>query len=458
MVSEHPMSKRVLIVSWHFYPDTAIGARRISELAISLAGRGCTVTALTGRSRSPETSDALKTRLGDMVQIPVNEPVKPLDIVLHWLLGAIRSRRPNTGSGTASDTVAPRTDPYPDAPPHEPLTARLKRYFHSTDALFDSNKGWIVLACLRLIVLRPGRRFDLVISSGPPMLVHLVANVARRLFRARWVVDLRDPWGDNQGISAETRSGFRTWAERRAERRCLQAADRVVCASPGIARQVENHYPHLGQRISVIMNGYDGPGPDPDDPSPTGHLRILFAGMLYFNRNPFPFLEAMDAFLQQPEVERDKVSLHMVGACDRWQQIDVGAWVVSRGLDDCVHIEPPVDSVVIRKRMAEANVLLNFAQGQPNQIPGKTFDYFATGRETLLVSEPDSDSSTVVRKSGLGRVVPPDDPEAIRNTLTALYRHYVQERRGFTPSSETVAPYNRSFQNDLFAALIDGLA
>jgi hypothetical protein len=180
----------------------------------------------------------------------------------------------------------------------------------------------------------------------------------------------------------------------------------------------------------------------------------LYAGSLYFNRDPFPLLEAVRDLVNSPGVERERVCFSLVGDCRHWNGQDLAAWVRAEGVEDCIRLLPRVAPTAVRAMMAEAEVLVNFAQGQPDQIPAKLYDYLASGREMLLIAEAHSDAARVARESGAGRIVEPTEVAALRAVLVELYTFYVERGLSFAPEERTIGKYSRDYQNGRFMELL----
>jgi hypothetical protein len=102
-----------------------------------------------------------------------------------------------------------------------------------------------------------------------------------------------------------------------------------------------------------------------------------------------------------------------------------------------------------------ANVLVNFAQGQPVQIPGKVYEQIASGKELLVIAEADSDTARLCREAQTGAIVEPDDGAALLRTVKRLYQFYVVEGRAFAAADGTAQRYSRGGQNRLYATLIE---
>lgn len=438
------MARRVLILSYHFYPSAAVGAKRVSELALALAAAGWTVTAVAA---PPDREEGVDAGLGEWVRTLDVRRVPAPPKLLPRLLALRRHLRPRVAPAAAA--AAPGATPRSASP-----LRTAKRYFLSLELLFDANKIWLLLVLLRLLTLRPGHRFDLVLSSGPPMSTHLAGRFAKGLFGARWVVDLRDPWIGNAMDPPEARSRLKTRLEEAAERRCLHAADLVVCASPGVVARIEGRHPDLPRSLEVVYNGYDGE-PAPPCIRPRGRLSFLYAGTLYFNRNPFPFLEALKAACVRPEVDPGRVTFTLVGHCQAWGGRRLADWVAENHMEEQVRVLPPVGFRELPALVAEADVLVNLAQGQPDQIPAKVFEYIGWGREILTIAEVDSDTARLVRRTGCGRVVEPDDREGLAAAVRDLYRRYVVEGVAYEPDRALIAGCSRAAQTRRYLDLID---
>lgn len=425
---------RILIVSYHFYPAPEMGARRASELALMLESLGVDVTVLSGWPRTVDPLLGERIRSIDVERVWTPRPI--LDRMLRvWRR---REKRPTA----VAENEGGVTEVRPSTP------SFLRRHYRAAEELHDRRKLWGLLACSRGILHRLRTRYQAVISSGPPMAAHLVACEIARAHKANWIMDMRDPW------VPEELDGGPLWAaaaERAAERRCVGAADRVVCASPGIQEVLCQRYPKLAEKFEVVMNGYDWSS----DVSPVmGRLSLLYAGTLYAGRNPFPLLEALAEFAEEAGVDRSRIAFTLVGHCREWQGVEVQGFVDERGLADVVTIRPPVGSAEMRALIESSHVLVNFAQGQRHEIPGKTFEAIGAGRYLLTITEEDSNTAELVRQAGIGRIVPPDDKTGIRDVLRELYDAYVCRGIDLCPDRQRLARYSRAAANRRFLDII----
>lgn len=447
------MKKSALILSYHFFPAATIGGKRPTELARRLRDEGFQVTAVVSRSKAIGTST--KDDYCDGIRVVYLPQIPSVEDSLFKLFGKLRKpanqARSDSAGGASRGTTA-----QPAAGKTETIGKRIQRHFHAIKLTLGIGKAWGLMAFFRILWMRIGGRFDVVISSGPPMIAPITAALVTKFFSGKYVIDLRDPWEADPGKFAVYRSRFRQRLESAVREKCLRAADLIVCASPGIRRTVVASLPELSDKTRVILNGYDTPDVVPDN-APEGMLRIIFAGTIYFNRNPLPLFEALQELVNNPATNRSLVRLDLYGDCRSFGDIDLGNWLAAHHLQDCVKLNPPVSFEEIQRQIASSNVLLNFAQGQANQIPAKTYEYLIAGKQTLTITETDSDTAAIIRESGCGLIVAPDDHAGLRMIMQDLYDFFVHDSKRFEPVSTNHERFSRAFQNDRYVEALSDL-
>jgi glycosyltransferase involved in cell wall biosynthesis len=446
------MTMRVLFFVQHFYPSREIGARRPSELAKYLVARGHHVDVLCASTTTPwdETQrESLPT--AEITQVPVPPKLLP------GLLQAYKRLKSRLRSGATqrSDSSAPPgsgTAPRPAAG-----VSTLKRWYFSLETLYAGLKLWTV-ACVAPAWSKLGRgKYDLVITSCPPMNTALVVRLMRALRRGRfrWIVDLRDPFlGPHL---ASNTSGLRRGLERWAERTCMKNCDAIVVTTPGLGEDVKSRYPQAAGKIHVVYNGYDGEPNFLPPPPPGRTVRLLSAGTIYFRRDPRPLLDALKMALANSGLPPDAFHLTFLGSCENPTREVLLQWIADRGLSHAVEIHPVVPPREVEGFVQQAHILVNFAQEQGIMVPAKTYEYIASGREVLTITEPDSETARIVARAGCGPATLPD-AGAMAGILLDFYRRYVVDARPYSPDPEVARGFSRAGQNREMLKICEGLA
>lgn len=455
---------KILFVSYHFRPSLLVGARRPTATVDGLISRGHKVTVLRGvlpRLPSDIDSDDFEIRYVDVKILP-----KKRSRIINFVKSILKPGqldKPETSSATTElsrdSQVESKTISFVSVRGFLTETIALLR---GVDGSIQYRKYWLLVAMIKLLPSVLFKRHDLVIASGPPMASFLCGWLAAILSRSPLLFDYRDPWylyGESEHAELDSSNThaltgkFENWMARRSVARCSA----VITASNGIRRHLIESLGVSSERIHVVPNGFDKDALVTAAP-PKGSLEILYAGSLYWNRNPFPFLEALSRFVSRQHVDRDRVRLRMVGHCEYWNGVELVPWLKDHGLEDVVTIGPYVAPEMIRHFTEESNLLLNFAQGQPRQIPAKSFEYIAAQRFTLVLAEENSDVARLFSDVDCGRVVSPNDTDAIEEVLGEIYLEVTLDSDTATTFDSTdVDRFSRETQVDRFAQIINKL-
>jgi glycosyltransferase involved in cell wall biosynthesis len=281
----------------------------------------------------------------------------------------------------------------------------------------DASVTWNLTAIPAAIRIVRNEGIDAVITTSPPGSIHFVGAAVKRATGARWLADLRDPLVANQHRRADTTATrARQATNERLARLVARQADAVSCVSEAIAdemRALDSRGP-----VRTIANGCDF-----DDFAglvyePTARFRITHAGSFFGKRDPKPFLQALaDSGLD--------VEARFVGdlrAADR-------EWADGLGLGDRLRLVPyaPRSEALHLQRDSEALLLLVPDAGGRGKgvLSGKVFEYLAAGRPILAVVPPDGAAADLIRETGAGVVVAPDDVAGIRAALEELHGRFV---------------------------------
>lgn len=264
---------------------------------------------------------------------------------------------------------------------------------------------------------------DAVITTSPPLSMNLIGAGVKRLTGVPWVADQRDSLVLN--------------ADRRFERKTVQAKEKAL---EGVVRMVARRADGIvavSEAIADELRGFDPAGPvrvipngcDFDDFAgleyrPGERFRITHTGSFFGKRNPRAFLSALAAS------GLDDVVARFVGD---FRSVD-REWVQELDLGDRLELLDylPHRRAVELQRDSEANLLLlPEAAGRGKVVPsGKIFEYLAAERPILAAVPTDGAAAKLVRETGAGVVVAPDDEKAIREALIGLHARWRAGRLG----------------------------
>ena len=444
----------VLIIGYHFPPDASAGALRWQKFAKYLPDHGYRPHVLT----IPESDVAARddSRLADVRAAEVHRTAafpNPREAALRSRAALLRLFGRQATLQRFEQADARLSFAEKDRAANDRL-ASARRALLSLCWLPDAHLGWLPPAFWRGVSLCRRHRFTAMISSGPPHTAHLVGLALKRACHVRWLADFRDPWTTNPGKPAFVRSALSDRLETAMERAVVRAADRVIAVNDRLRESLARaHAPEPASKFVTIANGFDGlematlPAAEPTDV-----FTITHVGTLYYRRSPLGVLRAVASLIEERTVARQDIRVRFIGATADGNHVeDV---VAALGLGAVVETQGPVPHPQALAAMRGSDLLLLLAQGQPDQIPAKAFEYLAAGPPTLAITE---DGATADLIHASGGVVCADDPQQIRTALLeALHRRRDMGKDSATDRQRIAAAYDhRRLVVDL-AALLNG--
>jgi glycosyltransferase involved in cell wall biosynthesis len=376
-------SRRLLLVVYPYPPMPNVGANRWLAAGKYLERLGHKVTVVTTSAfgRLPDDETRRVVRTGDLNAAPA----------LRNLL-----RRPPLAALSDGQSAV-------DKPPPTLLTRTIV-----PDPYVVSWTPMALRAARRIIRLYP---VDCIVTSGPHESTHLVALGLGR-HRPAWVADFRDGW-----TFEPLRPPFPTSAQRaldrRLERAVVRSADAVVGATPPIADDLSRRF---RVETAYIPNGWD-PDLEPGDVEPTVELdsdriTLVHTGSMSTRADPRPLFEALGRLARTDPQAADRLELVLAGRlspsdASLVQRAPAGVRVRHVGM-------LPREQALLLQRRAAALLLLTSRHS--SEATGKLFEYLAAGRPILALADGNV-AARIVRETGTGLTVAPDDVDGIATAL-----------------------------------------
>lgn len=311
----------------------------------------------------------------------------------------------------------------------------------------DPRVFWVNPSVKFLTDLAKNGQFQAVITTGPPHSMHLIGLELKRKTGLPWIADFRDPWSQWEFLDTLPMTSLIRRKHQQLEQSVLKEADAVLTISPTFQRDLGK----LGHRkIDLLTNGYD-PADIPAGFSPKakepGKLHLVYSGIIDAIRNPIPLMKAMKA---EFEGNKEQVEWTFVGKVSEQVQnyVKSDSWLNSH-----IHFAGYVAHSEVFGFYAKADALvliLTDTKNAQGNIPGKLFEYLATGVPVLALGDPNGDSALILRDAGAGTVLAHTDQSAIQKQLRSLF-----QSSGVIAKAKGLENYSRKNLSVQLAKLLD---
>lgn len=405
---------RVLILTYYWPPAGGSGVQRWLKFAKYLGDYGWDLVVYT--ASNPEAPAYDPTLLRDVP--PQAKVVKRMCIEPHGLFRLLTGSREGLGAGFASGGKTKSS-----------LIYRASMWLRANLFIPDARALWIGPSVRYLTKYLTTNPVDLVISTGPPHSMHLIALKLNERLGIKWIADFRDPWTNIDYFQALKLTPFALKKHFRLEKKVIATADCVVVVSSRMRDEFEQLSP---KRIELITNGYDEmdfpstPALDPD-------FSITHVGTLPANRNCTALWEALANLVKIDSEFASRLRLNLVGKVDTEvirsiEELGLRKFCTLHG-----YLSHP-EGVATMQRSRVLLLIVNDSANSSGILTGKVFEYLGAKRPIMALGPPHGDVDLFLAQTQAGRLFPFNDMEAILEGLKLYWHEYRKPSSPFMPT------------------------
>jgi glycosyltransferase involved in cell wall biosynthesis len=316
----------------------------------------------------------------------------------------------------------------------------------------DARRFWINPASRFLEKYLENNPADLIVSTGPPHSMHVIAMKVAQRTGLPWIADFRDPWTNIDFYQELKLTGRADKKHRRLEIEVLSDATAITVVSRSMVDDFSRIVP---REYQVITNGYDEADTSGDKaPALDTRFSIAHIGTLSGSRNPLSLWKVLGEMVSgSPEFARD-LEIKLVGKVD----YSVIRSIENNGLTPSLNRIEYLPHNEVIKCQQQSQVLLLVINTTPNSkmiLTGKLFEYMAARRPVLCIGPVDGDAAKVISETHCGEPAAYDDMAGIKSVVTNFYQKYKQGN--LEVSGTGIGQYSRKALTSSMAALMDRL-
>jgi len=394
------MKKRILLISYYWPPAGGGGVQRWLKMSKYLPEMGYDLTVYTpSNGEAPVVDESLVSEVHPdikVIQTPIWEPYS----LYKKLTGRKKSEK--VYSGFITDKK-------------EGWTQKLSVFIRGNFFIPDARKFWIRPSITFLIKYLKTNPVDVIISTGPPHSMHLIALGVTKEINIPWIADFRDPWTN---IDFYDQLRLSSWADskhKKLEQKVLSNATKVVTVSHNWAID----FKRLSNRedILVIPNGFDHTDFEGERVELSPTFTLCHIGSMNKDRDPKALWGVLKKLVDAKKLE--SLEIRLIGQVDHsiFHSIEVN------GLTPYLKHIPFMSHDLVITEIRKASVLLLPINDTPNSagvIPGKLFEYMGANRPILGIGPIDGDSAKILAETHAGVMIGYSDTDSIETELLRL--------------------------------------
>ena len=336
--------------------------------------------------------------------------------------------------------------------PYELYKKFLRRSGHSKEAVEVNpvnaqNKSFAQKAAMwvrgnlfrpdpRCLWIRPSVKFlkkyleehpvDLIVSTGPPQSMHMIGRLLSKETGLPWIADFRDPWTKIFYFKHLSMTKATERWHQKMERKVLDEASAVVAVSPLVQQEFQSM---TRTHVELITNGYDECDfPDMKDTGATGgpdkDFVITHTGLFAADGNPTLLWDVLSEMCAEDSAFKKALKIRLIGKTDTQILEAITESGLKDNLTDLGY--QPHGTAVEEQR--SASILILPLRKEPEYkavLPGKLFEYLASGRPVLGIGQPDGAMSMILNKTNTGVVVDWEDKISMKKYIDDCWKAHL---------------------------------
>ncbi len=402
--------KKVLIITYYWPPSGGSQVLRWLKFSKYLPGLGWEPVIYTPENPEPQERDnsLIKEIPGNITIIkrPIWEPYRFYRI--------LRKKRRDERISTA----------FISEKKSNIIIDKVSNFIRSNFFIPDARKFWIKPSFRFLKKYLGNNKVDLVVSSGPPHSMHIIALLLKKEFNIPWIADFRDPWTNIDYYKELLLTSGADRKHCRLEKEVLMTSDCVLVVGPTMNQEFKK----AGAKMVITLtNGFD------DYKLPEGknkHDRkfsITHVGSIPRSRNAEILWKALSDLIQTHEGFGNNLQINLIGKVD----YSVNDSLKRYNLINFTVQHKYIPHLEALKRMSESQVLLlliNNTQNAKGILTNKFFEYLSVKRPILAIGPTNGDIANILACTNAGKISDFENLENIKENILSYYQLYLKNK------------------------------
>ncbi len=416
--------KKVLIITYYWPPSGGAGVQRWLKFTKYLPKHGWMPIVYT--PSNPEFPVEDESLLKDI-------PKSDLVVIKNTIWEPYKLYKLFTGKKTEDKVQAG----FLYEKPGNTKLEKFSRWLRGNFFIPDARRFWIKPSIRFLTKLLKKNKIDLIVSTGPPHSMHLIALGLKKRFDIPWLADFRDPWTQIDFYQHLLLTERADEKHKRLEKAVLDNADSVVTVSENCAADLMKI---TDKEVKVITNGYD-----PDDFKKCSQFKyngfsITHLGSMNKDRNPGALWVALKELLDELPGFKENLKIRFIGKTDHSVFDELKKHSLSGYVEDYKYLSH--DKAL--KEVSQSALLLlaiNKTHNAMGITTGKIYEYIALKRPVLCIGDAKGDAAKLLYETESGKTFGFDEKDRIKKYIQEKFSDY--RNKNLEVNSLNIEKYSR---------------
>lgn len=417
-------NKKVLIITYYWPPSGGSGVQRWLKFTKYLTRMGWEPYVYTPENPSFTIKDESLLRdvpdSVEVIRLPIWEPYH-----LFFKLQRMVGKKP----GQQSDFISTGK---------KSLFQKISSWIRGNFFIPDARIFWVKPSVAFLTEFIQSNQIERIITTGPPHSMHLIGlRLKKKLPQVQWIADFRDPWSEWDLLDTLSLSPWARRKHKKLEHAVLTKADKVITIAPYHVSRLEAL---SGRAVELITNGFDTTDFELISHVANEKFTIRHIGIVDELRDPRPVMEALKSMCEERQDIKETIQIEFIGNVNTAFKSFVNGDRILAAITTFRDQVPHKELLQIYGRTDLQLLVLAHTAIAPGNLPGKFFEYLASGNPILAIGPIDGDAAHVLTEINAGVIHERTDTAGLK---TSLLKYYEAWRSGVKITPKNVNQFTR---------------
>ena len=314
----------------------------------------------------------------------------------------------------------------------------------------DPKVFWVKPSVSYLQKYLDNHTIDVIISTGPPHSMHLIAEKLHQKNTVKWLADFRDPWSDLYYNTDFNQLAFAKNKNKRLEERILRNSDCILTVSNSLKEELEK----TAKKVEVITNGFDDEFSASNNVILDTKFSISYIGLLPKQSNPKLLFKVLKGICKESEIFKKDLKLNFIGDISEEVKVEILANKLDENTDFVGYVSHQ-EAIAYQNKSQVLLLLIPNVKNNEGILTGKLFEYLKAKRPILAIGPEKGDLATILQETNSGVIVNFDAEEKLKLEIVALYQKYKEDK--LTVNFSNIEKYHRKELTKKLAFILKSL-
>lgn len=428
--------KKILIITYYWPPAGGPGVQRWLKFAKYLPEYGWDPVIYTPENPSyPLTDESLMKDVPEGIEIVKTKIWEP-----YQLAEKLNKSNKKFKAGQF------------DVGKNQSWKSRLSIWVRGNFFIPDARVFWVKPSVKFLEKYLKENKIDVVVTSGPPHSLHLIGlNLKKQLPDLKWIADFRDPWTEISYYKHLKLTGRSDKKHQKLESEVFKNADITLATSYTDAENFRKN----GANAVCITNGFDetdARAKSSDTSATEEKFTLSYIGVLEQLRNPENLWQALNDLLETNPEFATNFMLKFAGRIDDKILHALENSALKSHISNLGYLSH--NKAVEEMEKSSLLIITNFPNDTSKGIiPGKIFEYLATGKQIISFGPCEADVSTILNETKAGKHFSYHDAETVKTFI--LEEFQLWKNGDHIKNSQDIAQFSRRNLTKQLAAVLE---